>query len=112
MNPTNKQLKRFWEWCGLYKDLATDGEHYWFKEEEIVSPTDDKGNPIIDLNNLFRYAIPKLGGLIDGLNVWEGTQGWVWEVIGQEYETLAEGQNKDPALALFWAIYKLIKKKE
>ena len=58
--PTAEQLKGFWEGCGLHKELVTGGlELYCDNEHNIVSPTDNNGIPILDLNNLFKYAVPK-----------------------------------------------------
>jgi hypothetical protein len=114
MKPTEEQIKKFWEWCGLYKDLATNGERYWFMGEEIVSPTNEEGNPIIDLNNLFKYAVPKLiatghwlGMITTQLS--SDTQ-YTFAIYVEKYKDKAEHEasDKDPALALFWAISKVI----
>uniref|UniRef100_A0A6M3JNV7 Uncharacterized protein n=1 Tax=viral metagenome TaxID=1070528 RepID=A0A6M3JNV7_9ZZZZ len=74
--PTNEQIKEFWEWCGFKVAL---GKLYWYPDKEF-SPA--RRLPSVDLNNLFKYAVPKLN----------------MPVI--------------PALALFWAIWEVIKKGE
>jgi len=95
---TDKQMKEFWEWCGLDEVLASDGEYHWFKGEEIVSPTDDAGYPVIDLNNLFRWAVPKLSSKMAKYEVMYLLKDWIEDV------TIF---GKDPALALFWAIWNI-----
>ena len=111
MKPTEEQIKKFWEWCGFtigdYPEpkVAPD-EKAWYDPSGQFFCGLHNMLPI-DLNNLFKYAVPKLGD-IDGFAVWESTDGWVWEIIDQMAEAAAEGIDKDPALALFWAIWKVI----
>jgi hypothetical protein len=50
--------QKFWEWCGFTRyDRWTTNEQGW------KAPNGDKflDAPPIDLNNLFKYAVPKLG---------------------------------------------------
>ena len=62
--PTQEQIKEFWEWCGLKLMRAPDGNYHWFQlsadgNYDIVSPVDSETDlPCVDLNNLFKYAIP------------------------------------------------------
>jgi len=114
--PTQEQIKEFWEWCGLYKDLATDGERHWFKDEEIVSPVDNNGDPTIDLNNLFEWAVPKLEQqkfrmMITYNNIRRPNREYMYRVSFCKFKTNSWGKayDEDPALALFWAIWKVIK---
>jgi len=112
MKPTEEQIKELWE------KLADDVEHYnedkhrhyRFGEEW----TEDE--PSIDLNNLFRWAVPKViaGGHWLGMITTEmssGTQ-YTFAIYVQKYKTKPEHEasNKDPALALFWAIWEVIGK--
>lgn len=108
--PTEEQIKEFWEWCGLKYtcpywvdengDCALYGEYY----SELLSS--------INLNNLFKYALPELLFFIVEFNC-TSTDGNC--VVTLEDFYLAQpvkkyqAENKNPALALFWAIYKLIK---
>ena len=55
--PTQKQIKEFWEWCGFRLHGEVPGEHLWYAPDGIVF---NCGLPIIDLNNLFKYAFAKL----------------------------------------------------
>ncbi len=94
MKPTDEQVKVFWEWCGL--PLA-----------KLIPPR-------IDLNNLFKYAVPKL---VEE-NQWVINLGYtpslpkiyhvrINDSINAHLATFI-AQSKDPALALFWALYKVM----
>lgn len=61
--PTKEQIKKFWEY---FDD--------WIEY------------PSIDLNNIFKYIVPKL----------------------KKEGDILEAENSEPALALFWAIYRII----
>jgi hypothetical protein len=114
MKPTEEQIKEFWEWCGFrlvepvpYDEIQTKG--FW---EAPTSHEASWGLPPIDLNNLFKWAVPKLSEFdFDGMTWWESTTGWVCELALQHDTDWVEGQGNDPALALFWAIWKVIKAK-
>ncbi len=88
MKPTNEQLN---EWCG------TQGINYY------------EGDTALGL--LFKYAVPKLGLL--QIILQPDTSGWYCglNIDGKQQVELYESNNKDPALALFWALYSLIDKK-
>ena len=98
MEAKDVEGKEFWEGCGIkFKHVIGEGwmwqnpDNYgWFY-----------GSPPIDLNNLSRYAIPKL---IKEYRNWKSVlHDWVDELTG-DYE-------KD-ALALFWALDPIITGKE
>ena len=127
MKPTDEQVKKFWEWCGFkYKPLSDWWTKSWNREQlawhrpdgwpafDACPNTDVFQLPLVDLNNLFKYAVPKL----QEMDLWVGLgaekQGWEsWIFKGepiegnplQKYEVKVT--YKDPALALFWAIYKV-----
>ena len=122
--PTEAQIKEFWEWCGIryepdedeFKVIFPDSQpwynfgHDW-KMDEIEPP--------VDLNNLFKYAVPKVLNLtgIDFAGSNEDFDSWICRVwygiwtnrgsvqVKQDYY---EAEGKDPALALFWAIREVI----
>lgn len=118
--PTQEQIREFWEWCGFKWENAPaillGGERitewkgqptgHWLNQEgkEI-----DRLPPI-DPNNLFEYAVPKLGnyemyrGLEPGRAVYGRSVARVWE-IDSTHSEIAYADT--PALALFWAIWKL-----
>ena len=90
MKPTNEQIKEFWEWCGQVTVRRV-------RSHEPGSFRDQAYYPTLDLNNLFKYAVPKLD---------EETK----KAVFDEWLYLMDvNRNEDPALALFWAIYGVIK---
>ncbi len=123
--PTAAQEKKFWEGYGLVHidnlvplEVANSCEAMaldkpisgWYKPNykkatsELVS---FRVVPKIDLNNLFKYAVPKY---IDGIKA-----GVSANYIGNAYARLFERWQKelfltdweDPALALFWVLDKV-----
>ena len=101
--PTESEVRRFWEWCGFKRKLsASENPHYWIDPEgKALSQL-----PPIDLNNLFQWAVPKLGN--DCWIIIDPPNGRAIVVLGFIEE--GEGEAEDPALALFWAIWKVIDK--
>lgn len=113
---TDAQVKEFWEGCGLHYEnydtpafphqggawLDTNGK--LANEEEPCNP------PSLDLNNLFKYAVPKIReNYVVELTAFKDKYSVVlWH--GEDY--WKETQGKDPALALFKACYPIITGKE
>ena len=114
MKPTEEQTKRLWERCRLRKD-----GNFWY---------DPKGKQLseellpLDLNNLFRWAMPKLDHkyayvLMQDSICHEDEEFWACEIYKscllswQTGERIVTVDDKDPALALFWAIYKVMEGK-
>ena len=115
--PSEQEIREFWEWCAdSWESFNKDRHrHYSFGTEY----TEDE--PPIDLNNLFKYAVPKVReshsellirwqfGSCDGCQIYEWRKKYSrkknleWLRIGQKTD-------KDPALALFWAIWEIIQK--
>ena len=102
--PTQEQIKELWGWCEFkFKLSASENPHYWI---------DPFGRamaklPPIDLNNLFKYAVPKRIRQYEDKG--EHTAS-VWNKLFITWvHSMVEG-NSDPALALFWAIWEVIKK--
>ncbi len=94
-----EQIKEFWEWCGLTEKLETgDTYHCWYKDEVLVFQYYHFMDSV-DLNNLFKYAVPKLD---------EYSAPSVEYAMGKFCEAIYKHQ--DPALALFWAIWEVIKR--
>jgi len=103
MKPTNEQTKEFWEWCGLiYKDEV--GYHGWYKGFGFEGSEWVADELPIDLNNLFLYAVPKVARWEMGNNKDSLTYAVVC-AKGQQFP--GQAQDKDPALALFWALNKV-----
>jgi len=112
--PTYKQLEEFWEWCGFRKVepkyckvCKRQEPSYWLKEG-IGKRLDE---PDLDLNNLFRYAVPNLVGInIERNYSVEDSPLWSVDVCaGSKWEQVC---NADLALALFWAIWEVIHGKQ
>jgi len=95
--PTEAQIKEFCEWCG-FRHTESPNEfirrNWWTNPEHLC----ESHLPPIDLNNLFKYAVPKLES-------WDCIIDWAIDMIN----AYADGRTlKDPALALFWAIYEVV----
>lgn len=110
--PTKEQTQWFWKQCGFkYRDCYPDGRGNWmnvtYPDGRVESHVKFEllPYPSIDLNNLFGYAVPKLGEL--RLRMLGQTKKRLYfcsvggNILSHSYE---ESQN--PALALFWSIYK------
>lgn len=103
--PTEEQVKKFWEWCGFrYGERGNLAG--WLLNGELPY---FKNLPDLDLNNLFKWAAPKLINDI-------GTMGTYFLVCSAMYEAIEKVNfsekkaeyNGKPALALFWAIWEVI----
>ena len=101
--PTQEQIKEFWgRIADKYETFGDDTHrHYMFNGEwyEGSGVPTGSGNPPIDLNNLFKYAVPKIKekGILVLVNM---LVEWLMDYIYR---------GKDPALALFWAIWRVVK---
>jgi len=97
--PTQEQIKEFWERCGWeiqtreIKDASGQVCHpisSWFGGVETASPD-------IDLNSLFKYAVPKAReDLFEDAFI---RKMWGW------MELVLDGD--DPALALLWSLWQV-----
>ena len=107
--PSDSEKREFWEWCEF--KFIKDG--YGWGQDSWLSPLGDTllKLPNLDLNNLFKYAVPKLKdnyqyeliGWNEGQHravINKFQKGWA--------ETYTIAMDKDPALALFWAIWEVI----
>ena len=111
------EKKWFWEQCGLQQLPATDGELHWFdRNENIVSPVDSETSlPIIDLNNLFEYAVPELvRRFMTKLNkkleiTWTTTnENTLCQIFLDEQEIAGAANQGSEPMNLWWAIYKAL----
>ena len=120
MKPTEEQKIEFWEKYGFrwIKNEAYRAEGYWLSPDGNVNyshTSSSAGFPTLDLNNLFKYAVPKLQE--EGITV---------DLYGYENKSFAANLvsifpvdatgfcpsiggavDDDPALALFWALWKV-----
>lgn len=104
MNPSEAELERLWRWCGFKALDEPDalGLQLWqYPKERRQSFS----LPSLDLNSLFRYAVPQVQAVRSPirLNWWRGRSWWQAD-IGATIEV----RDEDPALALFRAIQAVI----
>lgn len=96
--PTREQIREFWEWCGFrdvhYNSLGAIGQKWSGRY-----PKEEWRYLDIDLNNLFKYAVPIAHNKLGDEALYDLMIMWIRNVIF----------GKDPALALFWAIWEVIK---
>ena len=106
-DPSQEQIKEFWEWCGFREVYSQTTPSYWLW---WLSPEGSRMQklPPIDPNNLFKYAVPKLTNCIVCFDTAE--QRVSLYTVHKGYTDNQRVYDKDPALALFWAIYKIIEK--
>jgi hypothetical protein len=95
--PTEQEIEKFWKWCGF---TERGGFPVW--PDGKTWPQRDVKLPAINLNNLFKYAVPRLP---TGSLLWYGGNKGYGVCINNPH---VESDNQDPALALFWAIYEVI----
>lgn len=103
MKPADEQIKEFWEWCG-FKRRPDQDFVMEYQKHEVWEWSD--GNiidvlPKLDLNNLFKYAVPKLD--IERINLYPATK----DRWGCYFDDWYQDHNvaETPALALFWALW-------
>jgi len=107
MEPTKEQIQWFWKQFGIEErfegDTGTWYYHYPDGQCDIESPP-------IDLNNLFKYAMSKVKEVLNYPQEVHGFPGERYKFHGflQRWIYAIAIQGKDPALALFWAIYKAL----
>jgi len=115
MKPTKEQIKKFWEWCGFYQERVKEVYDIGYS----TMWRNNKGYwhsalPPIDLNNLFKYAVPKLIELNYSFDIWNGSHQMIslideWGVqLSLPTRVFHTEIQETLALALFWAINKAI----
>ena len=103
--PTKEQIQKFWEWCGFHFQTLDELKPKYRHPANLrwVYPDGDTGGlPAIDLNNLFKYAVPKLDSVTAVIlkRVVEKR----WNVVLNFYDlSPLSSIHLDPALAFFWA---------
>ena len=114
--PTREQIKEFWEWCGFKIELIpySNGVGHWEHEVLIIYPdgiekyrisTGDY--PDIDLNNLFKYAVPPTIKRLENRftdETYNRVRGL--ELLFHKWiDKIAEGYSLEDGL--FWAIWEV-----
>jgi len=98
MDTTEEQIKEFWEYFGFnYERGRYSG--WWRLDNETFAEL-----PPIDLNNLFKWAVPKLG-LPSYIKFTNLGNSWGASIVNKLSPDIYD---QDPAHALFWAIYKVL----
>ena len=116
---SQERIERFWKWCGASLEHEWDNEVHGY---EITDPIcqrcgmsswppvskDSKCLLPIDLNNLFKWAVPKVQGLGYNLHIHvDAKRGRTKTVIANAF-TSYQANDKDSTTALFLAIEKLV----
>jgi len=115
MKPTEEEVKKFWKWCGLRYE-----QPYWLNEDCPEGTCAFYGEyyqellRTITLDNLFKWAVPKvkyIHGVGRAIRVklvssWGDTSEECGVEIVEMGKRLSLEFDENPALALFWAIYK------
>jgi len=73
INIEPERLQKFWEKCGF--TIVTNYDDPTIIEESR-SPIGERVYPELTLDNLFKYAVPKVQDL-DGIEFWQSIKGWV-----------------------------------
>ena len=115
--PTKAQEIEFWEWCGFKRRPDQDFVIEYATHEYATHEVWEWPNGLVidtlprtDLNNLFQYAVPRLNQKYEEVQwLLVHSEGYGWEASIYAGQWLGEAKDDDPALALFWAIYKVIK---
>ncbi len=104
--PTQEQIQAFWEWCGFIHG-SWQG---WFELKDYGGKYIGDDLPTIDLNNMFKYAVPKLQDMGKPVCIWcYEHKGFKASIQTTDYvmRPVSESEAEDPALALFWAIWEV-----
>jgi hypothetical protein len=105
---TEQEIKELWEWCGFEIWDNPFGLYVKFPDELRALHVDQS----IDLDNLFKYAVPKITDLETYTLVMTVRQGITNVSIMPNYQGKEKGSytwGKDPAEALAKAILEVIK---
>jgi hypothetical protein len=109
--PTQEQIEEFWGWCEVGKiNYSGNGDPHLLSDFR-------QDFPPIDLNNIFKYAVPKVRGVeLKVINL-EKTGNLSGQYCSAQIQVNETGELKHsgiwdtPAHALFWAIWE-VKKNE
>jgi len=101
--PTKEQIKEFWEWCGVKQD----SDRSW-RDANGLGVLISTVQPDLDLNSLFKFAMPKLPKDYDIYlsRHWEKPGIYsccIQNIIRKGFRPIFV-EDEDPALALFWVI--------
>ncbi|KKK61142.1 hypothetical protein LCGC14_3017270 [marine sediment metagenome] len=105
------ELDHFEKCIALSNWKYPDGSTYFWEHTEGEAVN---GLPVIDLNNLFKYAVPKLRDYSENNTLWSIEFHWQGINISNAVEcnvilddSQFDGEGETEALALFWALNKV-----
>ena len=116
--PTQTELTEFWEWCGwtFHKAGLRQTDSGWEEWPDHWQPTKGVAQshlPDLDLNALFRYAVPKVRGIELKLVNLEKTGNLSGQYCSAQVqrkdtgELIHSGYQTDPRIAIFRAIQRV-----
>ena len=106
MKPTQEQVEKFWRWCG-FEDKWEDTRRLYLVQWQYPDGQKRAKLPTLNLNSFFKWAVPKLAMYeVNSYNQGDCHDAWV--ALDSDGKTWTAACDKDPALALFWAIYKVM----
>jgi hypothetical protein len=113
--PTEEQLKEFWERCGLkFESVLVESDIDYHVSMWTLNGKEISKYLALDLNNLFKYAVPKLMANDYSLRLTasklvvdhsDSYNARITKFLNWEKDIIIQGT--DPALALFWAIWEV-----
>ena len=110
--PSENQIRELWEWCGWEQTTNGFYAHPSIASAEYYHYESGGKLPPIDLNNLFKYAVPKVSHAEVATGCFAGQTGNFRAQVKtnppQLYERWSSASAETPALALFWAIMEVI----
>ena len=107
--PTQKELTEFWEWCGFRSNAMKLSEGGW----NYPNGGWDIRLPVLDLNNLFKWAVPKVRGIELKLVNMEKTGNLSGQYCSAQVqrkdtgELIRSGYQTDLCIAIFRAIQRV-----
>jgi hypothetical protein len=112
-SPTQEQVHKFWEWCGLtFKEDDTTFTGWRDSDGKLVCCGHTNRSPDLNLDNFFLYAVPKLqdkGYQIDIVCFKQkGFSVSLWDVTKNEDDSFREVKDNSLTRALFWVIWRVI----
>ncbi len=107
--PTQEQIKEFWEWCG-FRSKETTNKYHEPITVLLEPPYFDSlivGEPKIDLSNLFKYAVPLVIKRLESRFDDKTNLGRGLELLFQKWiDKIREDYSLEDAL--FWAIWEVV----
>lgn len=109
MRPTTEQIRTFWEWAGFRIEDGPSAPAGKVIRSRCKYPNGHRGYiPVISLNNLFKWAMPKLINDIGTMATYMLACDAMYEAIEKvNFSEKKAEYNGEPALALFWAIWEV-----